>query len=115
MNELAAVGMARRDVKLQEAVGQGVLFTYCADVWGENGIAMLGVMAVFINKLWKLEEVLLGAVPFTEPGHTGAMIKKELVNTLYSSGLASRSEVKPTEAESPTRDEAEKVRLCLCL
>jgi hypothetical protein len=115
MNELAAKGIAKRDALLRRARAQGVLFSYCADIWGENGIAMLGLTAVYINDAWQLVEVFLRAVPFTEVAHNGTMIKKELVSTLYGAGLATRSEVEPAPSDYPVHDDAAKVRVRLCL
>ena len=39
-----------------------------ADIWGENGISLLGVMGYWIDEKWQLHEKLLMSEPFGKVG-----------------------------------------------
>ena len=49
----------------------GILPTISGDIWGENGISLLGVMLHWIDDEWEMQEYVIGAKPFSLMRHTG--------------------------------------------
>ena len=95
----AKIKLAQR-LKAEVAMGRTV--SILLDIWSENGISMLGIMATFINKNWEVEELMVRACPFTDVPHTGANILGVVKETLYLVGLATRKEVEQDGAANAT-------------
>jgi hypothetical protein len=75
LREMRTEGLqnARKEiVKLQAA---NVEPSFSADIWSENGIALLGMLVHFIDEEFVLREMVLRASPMSTLAHSGANIK----------------------------------------
>ena len=79
-----------RDAKLLKALQQGVRSNVLADIWSEGNVALLGIMGVFIDDNWEINELLIKAAPFSQQAHTANNIKAEISNALLACGLAKK-------------------------
>jgi hypothetical protein len=102
MTELAVRAKIKLAQRLKAEVAMGRTVSILLDIWSENGISMLGIMATFINKNWEVEELMVRACPFTDVPHTGANILGVVKETLYLVGLATRKEVEQDGAANAT-------------
>ena len=57
MVTLATKGELQRNKAFSQLLQQDVFPSILADIWSENTIALLGVMAVFINDNWEIVEI----------------------------------------------------------
>ena len=60
MCKLAAAGKARLKTRLSLLSKEHVLPSVCVDIWGENGVSLLGVTVNFVDTGFTAREGMLG-------------------------------------------------------
>ena len=86
--ELAVEAKASVMQEVQTVVASGTLVSVSLELWGENGIALLGMMATFIDTKWTIQERLIRAAPMGGTRHSGVNIRHELGIACSALGLA---------------------------
>ena len=86
--ELAVEAKASVMQEVQTVVAAGTLVSVSLDLWGENGIALLGMMATYIDTKWTIQERLIRAAPMGGTRHSGVNIRHELGIACSALGLA---------------------------
>ena len=100
MVTLAVKGESMRNKALVRIQLQGVFPSILADIWSENSVALLGVMAPYINDDWEIVEVLIKACPFSGTSHIAENIKSTIQKALFDAGLARKVEAEVQTDES---------------
>ncbi|KAK3246185.1 hypothetical protein CYMTET_44264 [Cymbomonas tetramitiformis] len=84
--KLSTEGRAKFKALQAELKADGVLPSISGYIWSENGIALFGILAYWIDGDGRYFERLVGTIPFSEVRHTGAEIllatKKVLADML---------------------------------
>eukprot|EP00873_Tetraselmis_striata_P002573 jgi/Tetstr1/422837/TSEL_013628.t1 len=73
-----------------------------ADIWGENGISILAIMAYWITPYFELKEKLLLAKPFSQVEHNGKQIAAAAKAALAGMGIGKYSEATDTQVDVDT-------------
>ena len=92
MVKLAVQGEMMRNKTMSHLLRQDVFPSILADIWSENTVALLGVMAVFITDNWEIKEMLIKACPFSSVSHDAKNIKSTIVKAMFDAGLAKEVE-----------------------
>ena len=66
--------MSDSQVDIARLKKDGLGVSLSADIWGENGISLLGVMGHWIDENWEMKEKLLLCEPFGEVRHTSHIV-----------------------------------------
>jgi len=74
LRELRAVAVTNTRKLVTELKVDNVEPTLITDIWSENGLALLGICLIYIDRDMNIKEVLVRATPMTELAHTAENI-----------------------------------------
>ncbi|KAK3277244.1 hypothetical protein CYMTET_14736 [Cymbomonas tetramitiformis] len=73
---LSAEGKVKVMEDLKHLFAEGILPSIAGDIWSEGGIAIFGVLVYWMDADFKIQERLVGAIPFSGVRHTGLEVEK---------------------------------------
>jgi hypothetical protein len=94
---------------------EGLMVSICADIWGEDGKSLYGVLVYFITSDFVMQEKLILAKPFSDVAHVWQEIEKATKQCLAGYGIgqydpASKLDSVGDEVHGSTTDEGSNIK-----